>query len=108
MLSSLKTKTVVMIELTVPPWEDHIDEANERKRLKSDELRELCISNGWTTRCIPVEVGARGFPAQSVHDSVLDVKGKQRRTIVKNISEAAERASNWLWIKSGDINWLNN
>ena len=108
-LSSLKTKTVVMIELTVP-LEDLIDGANERKRLKYDELRELCISNGWTTRCIPVEVGARGFPAQSVHHllSVLDVKGKQRRTIVKNISEAAERASNWLWIKSGDINWLNN
>ena len=32
-LSSQKAKTVVMIELTVP-WEDHIEEANERKRLK--------------------------------------------------------------------------
>ena len=96
-----------MIELTVP-WEDHIEEANERKRLKYDELRELCTSKGWAARCLPVEV--RGFPAQSVHHllSVFGVKGKERRTVVKNISEAAERASNWLWIKSGEVNWLSN
>ena len=57
-----------------------------------------------------MEVGVRGFPAQSVHHllSVLGVKGKERSTIVKNISEAAERASNWLWIKSGQVNWLSN
>ena len=52
----------------------------------------------------------RGFPAQSVHHllSVFGIKGKERRTVVKNISEAAERASNWLWIKSGEVNWLSN
>ena len=108
-LSSQNAKTVVMIELTAP-WEDHIEEANEMKRLKYDELRELCTSKGWAARCLPVEVGVRGFPAQSVHHllSVFCVKGKERRTIVKNISEAAERASNWLWIKSGQVNWLSN
>ena len=87
-LSSQKAKAVVMIELTVL-WEDHIEEANERKRLKYDELRELCTSKGWAARCLPVEVGVRGFPAQLVHH--LSSEGK-------NISEAAERASNWLWI----------
>ena len=98
-----------MIELTLP-WEDHIEEANRRKRLKYDELRELCTSKGWATRCLPVEFGVRSFPAQSVHHllSVFGVKGKERRTIVKNISEAAERASYWLWIKSDEVNWLSN
>ena len=54
-----------------------------------------------------MEVVVLGFLAQPVHYllSVFGVKGKERRTIVKNISETAERASNWLWIKSGDINW---
>ena len=56
-----------------------------------------------------MEVSVRGFPAQSFHHliSVFGVKAKERRTIVKNISETAERASNWLWIKSGEINWLS-
>ena len=60
------------------------------------------------SKSIPVEFGARGFPAPSVHHllSVLGVKGKQRKIIVKNISEAAERASKWLSIKCGDVNWL--
>ena len=108
-LSCQKAKTVVMIEPTVIR-EDHIEEANERKRLKYDELRELCTSKGWAARCLPVEVGVRGFSAQSVHHllSVFGVKGKERRTIVKNISEAAARASSWLWIKSAEVNWLSN
>ena len=86
-LLSEKAKTVVMIELTVP-WEDHIEEANERKILKYDELRELCTSKGWALRCLPVVAGVRGFPAQLVHHllSVFGVKGTERRTIVKNIS----------------------
>ena len=91
------------------PWEDHIKEVNERKRLKYDELRELCISKGWAVRCLPVEIGVRGFLDELVHHllSVFGVKGKER-IIVENISEAAERASNWLWIDNGEVNWLSN
>ncbi|KAK0131186.1 hypothetical protein N1851_034112 [Merluccius polli] len=29
------------------PWEDRIEEANERKRVKYAELVEQCRSNGW-------------------------------------------------------------
>ena len=76
-ISSQKAKTVVMIELTVP-WKDQIEEVNERKRLKYDKLRELCTSKRWAARCLPVEVGVRGFPAQSVHH-LLSVKGKRKK-----------------------------
>ena len=95
-----------MIKLTVP-WENLIEEASERKRPKYDEFSVL---KGWTVRCLSVEFGARGFPAQLVHQllSVFGVKGKQKRAIVKNSSEAAERASNHLSIKSREINSLNN
>ena len=58
-------KTVVLIELTVP-YEERVDEAHERKRLKYQELVELCQDKEWKTWCFPVEVGCRGFPAQSV------------------------------------------
>ena len=66
-----------MIEL-IAPWEDHVEEVNERKRLK---YHKLVSALWWAARYIPVEVGARGFPAQSVHHllSVLCVKGKERQ-----------------------------
>jgi len=50
----------MVLELTVP-WEDHIKEANKRKRAKYAELVEECRSNGWRTRSEPLEVGYRGF-----------------------------------------------
>ena len=59
-----------MIELTMP-WEDYNKEANERKRLKYDELRELCVNKGLAARYLPIEVSFRGFPVQSVHQLSL-------------------------------------
>jgi hypothetical protein len=59
-LWSIKSRQVVVIELTVP-WEEHIEEANERKRSKYQQLVEDYQQNGWKTRCMPVDVGCRGF-----------------------------------------------
>lgn len=55
-LTSVATKQVVILELTVP-WKDRIEEAHERKRSKYAELSTECRNNGWKTRCEPVEVG---------------------------------------------------
>ena len=69
-----------MIELTVP-HEDRIDEAQERKRLKYQELVEKCQDKGWKAWCLPVEVGCRVFPAQSLWITLgmLGVTGKERK-----------------------------
>ena len=64
-LWSPTTKSLVMIELTVP-WEERIEEAYERKLAKYQELVEDCHRKGWKACCLPVEVGARGFAGQSV------------------------------------------
>ncbi|KAL0159871.1 hypothetical protein M9458_043596, partial [Cirrhinus mrigala] len=106
-LTSESTKQVVLLELTVP-WEDRIEEAFERKKAKYLELVEDCRRKGWRARCEPIEVGCRGFPGQSLHRSLrlLGIRGAQERKATRNICEAAEKASRWLWIKRGDV-WLS-
>jgi hypothetical protein len=64
-LWSARGKKLVMIELTVP-WEERCEVAHETKKLKYTELQGLCQDKGWTTWLYPLEVGCRGFPAQSV------------------------------------------
>ena len=75
----------IIIELTVP-WEERCGEANERERAKYDELMTECRGKGWQTWRFPVEVGCRGFPAQSVGRlfSALGVTGRCRRTAAQN------------------------
>ena len=97
------TKRVVLIELTVP-WEEKIEEANERKRRKYQELEEDCKSKGWSTWCQPVEVGCRGFAGQSVWKTLglAGVLGKARRDTIKDMCQAAEDGLRWIWHKRED------
>ncbi|XP_063050108.1 uncharacterized protein LOC134444859 [Engraulis encrasicolus] len=106
-LVSETTRQVVLLELTVP-WEDRMEEAFERKRAKYEELASECRSRGWKTRCNPIEVGCRGFAGQSLIRALkmLGLRGLQNRKAIRNISDAAEKASRWLWIKRGDP-WTN-
>ena len=84
-----------------------MDEAHERKRLKYADLQSQCKENGWNATCFPVEVGCRGYPATSLLSALgkLGIRGKNRKTIARKIGEAAERASNWLWIKRSEKSW---
>lgn len=49
-----------IIELTVP-WEDVVEEADERNSLKYSKLAVDAKQCGWKTKVCPVEVGCRGF-----------------------------------------------
>ncbi|KAL7843651.1 hypothetical protein AOLI_G00251630 [Acnodon oligacanthus] len=51
-------------ELTVP-WENAIEEAYERKKLRYTELATDAQQRGWNAKVYPVEVGCRGFVASS-------------------------------------------
>ncbi len=103
LLVSEETKNIILMELTVP-WEDHLDEAHERKRTKYEELVIDCRKQGRKARCMPIEVGCRQFAGQSLYKtlSVLGITGVERRRTIKNITEEAEKASRWLWIRRGD------
>ena len=83
-----------MLELTVP-WEERMEEASERKREKYAELVEECRNRGWRARCLPIEVGGRGFAGKSLCKafSLLGITGARKRRAIAAASEAAERAS---------------
>ena len=95
-----------MWELTVP-WEENAEEAHERKKLKYDELVELCKNNGWKAKCTPIEVGSRGFVARSLCKALSDIglTGSKKRKVNNKIIKTAERSANWLWLKRNS-SWM--
>lgn len=58
-------RKVFAIELTVP-WERRCAEAHERKKANYEDLLIKYRQQEWLSWNIPVEFGARGFPAESV------------------------------------------
>ena len=66
------------------------------KKAKFIDLQTLCIEHGWQTGLFPVEVGCRGFPAQSVWTTLssLGKVGKQHRAAVKALGQDAEKSKN--------------
>jgi hypothetical protein len=102
-------KKLVVIELTVP-WETRCEEAFERKKAKYTELLEQCRHRGWRTWLFPIEVGARGFCAQSVCRlmTAVGTTGRDRRRAIQKLSQAAERASSWLWLRREETSWMRS
>ncbi|VDI78992.1 Hypothetical predicted protein [Mytilus galloprovincialis] len=92
---SASTKQAILLELTVP-WEERIEDAYERKRLKYQDLLAECRDNGWRVWLFPVEVGSRGFVGQSMwralralgRSSIDVVMGKKVRTVEAESVEA--------------------
>lgn len=105
-LWSEEAKKIILIELTVP-WEDGCSEAHERKATKYHELVQQCRDKGWQAWLFPVEVGCRGFPAQSVWNTLtaLGIRGRERKAAARRVGEAAERASCWLWNRREELSW---
>ncbi|KAJ8369267.1 hypothetical protein SKAU_G00092950 [Synaphobranchus kaupii] len=98
--------TVYIIELTVP-WEDAVGEAYEGKRLKYAELAAGAEQHGWKAKVCPVEIGCRGFVGMSTTRLLKDIgiRGQAQRLAIKSLFGAAERISQWLWIKKRDNTW---
>ena len=94
---SNSTKKVIMWELSVP-WEENMESMHERKIAKYEPLVEQCQVNGWQAICQAVEVGCRGFNAMSMSKALISIgiSGAVKRKALKNITTAAERATNWL------------
>ena len=105
-IQSTATKYLVIVELTLP-WEERCQSANELKTAKNTDLQTLCKERGWQTWLFQVEVGCRGFPAQSVWTTLSSqgIVGRQRRAAVTALGQAAERTSSWLWLKRDQENW---
>jgi len=76
-------KKLVVMELTVH-LEMRCEEAYERKNAMYTELLEQCRHRGWRTWLFPIEVGARGFCAQSVCRlmTAVGTTGRDRRRAI--------------------------
>ncbi len=97
---SLKSKCVIIGEFTVP-WEDNIDERNEYKRAKYQDLVSDIKARGWTVHCFPFEVGCRGFSTNSLYTFIsrIGAGSRLRKSVLSKASEAASRGSAWVWSK---------
>jgi hypothetical protein len=64
----------------------------------SDMVTDL-RREGYISRCLAVEVGARGLVAATAYDlwKQLGLKERSRSRALKSLREIAEKASNWLW-----------
>ncbi|KAK0131293.1 hypothetical protein N1851_034009 [Merluccius polli] len=102
-LWSPSLRSVNIIELTVP-WESLTEEAYERKKLRYTELAADAQQRGWKAKVYPVEVGCRGFVAYSTIRLLKDlgIHGQALRQAARSVSEAAERSSQWIWLKRKD------
>ncbi|KAL1263729.1 hypothetical protein QQF64_006468 [Cirrhinus molitorella] len=99
-------RRVFIVEMTVP-WEDAINEAFERKRLRYANLAAEAEGRGWNVKVWPVEVGCRGFVARSTTRLLKEVgiRGQSQRRAIKELANVAEQSSHWLWLKRRDTTW---
>lgn len=102
-LWSQDSKQVVLVELTIP-WEERMKEAHKYKVGKYQPLILESQQKRWKAWNLPVEVGCRGFPIQSLWRTlgVLGVRGSAHKNLVGNITSQAEAAYRCLWLKRSE------
>ena len=95
---SVKAKKVFAIELTVP-YEENFELAHQRKSEKYEDLREQFVRNGWKMNVFSIEVGCRGFIANStsVFLTNLGLPPLDKRKYMEKIQDKALAASAWIW-----------
>ena len=105
-LISESSRTVVIVELTVP-YESNMSESHEFKMAKYEGLAREIRQKGYRTQLFAVEVGARGLAGGTVYSLFqrLGLSGQARSRYLKQVAEAAEKASCWIWTKRNEKNW---
>ena len=90
----------ILVELTSPS-EENIQQRNSDKRKKYEELIEGCRANGWKAHLFCVEVGARGFVADSFFGAMrkLGLKNSEVKGMKRKVSNIALRCSYAIYIQ---------
>ena len=84
---------VSIIELRAP-LEDAIEKVFESKKLRYAEVVAKPRQRSWASHTRPVERGVRGFVAKST--KTLGFRGRSLKGALKELSEDAEKVSQWL------------
>jgi hypothetical protein len=106
-LTSEAVKQLVVIELTVPR-ESRVALSTEMKRTKYEEgVASAARMKGWRTIIYTVEMGCRGFPAQSMGRMLAEIgyQGRQKKMILQKLSSVTEEASQYIWKTSRFKSW---
>ena len=101
-------KQVIIMELTVP-WEENIEKAEERKEERYADLIATCKDKGWKTEYYHLAVGCRGYVDNKIPKlfrSRFRFQSNKIKRMIKDLQEAAERSSLFIWMKREDASWL--
>ena len=98
-LYSCSIKAVIIIELTCP-CEDNMPYWHDKKRENYDSLCTSIKANGWKVFFFAVEVGARGYAAESLLSCLrcLGFPSKLCRSTIKNMSTTCLKCSFDIWM----------
>ena len=74
------------------------------KRAQENQVRPLmteCTEKQWQVHCLPFEVGCRGFAGTCLMTFLhkLGITHRERKFVCNSASNAALRASTWIWAK---------
>ena len=99
-------RTVLMIELTCPS-EENFEKRHEEKLNRYTDLQADCEIAGWKVYLYAVEVGARGYSAQSLSSCLRAVGLKQQllKTCVSEVGDEALRTSFHIWMWRDSSKW---
>ena len=105
-LFSRSSKTIVLLELTVP-LEDNAHPAHDRKTTKYSALVTACEENGFKTHMFALEVGCLGYcPHSFLHCfEALGLPKSAARQIRSEASKTALRSSYVLFLCRGMPTW---
>ena len=105
-LFSRSSKTIVLLELTVP-LEDNVHLAHDRKTTKYSALVTACEENGFKTHMFALEVGCLGYcPHSFLHCfEALGLPKSAARQIRSEASKTALRSSYVLFLRRGMPTW---
>ena len=80
-------------------YEENFYWAHHPKLEKYEDLREQCFRNGWITNVFPIEVGFRGFIANSTSIFLTNfgLPPSNKRKYMEKIQDKALTASAWIW-----------
>ena len=95
-----------MVELTCP-CEENFEVRHKEKEARYEGLAADCRKAGWRTYVFAVEVGARGYAADSLLTCLrrLGVKSRVVKKITTSVSNCALRSSFWIWLKRAEAAW---
>jgi hypothetical protein len=102
-------RTVVLIELTCPA-EEGIEAASLRKVARYTGLIANIGQSGWKGHLLTIEVGARGYVAQSTRHCFrkLGLTGREVSTLCRTLSTVVARCSYAIYLSRSNKLWLTH